>query len=244
MPSSIIRWATGNSISPSSAIVPAKSDPYALEEAVSAIVRKITDARTACILPGIFVDCYGFRDLTTAVVNASGLPYVTMAMDKSVLDETNPLFLGLYNGQLIYPEISDFVESRDCVLAIGTVPSDFNTGGFTARLDKSRTINVMLHDVHIGYADYDNVKMADVLAGLAKRLSRRTDVKGPAVKPPSAPAASAGDPITADYLYASYAKFFSPSTSSYLKQARPHSACYQCSCQRRLLSITRRSGAP
>ena len=167
---------------PLHSIIPVKSDPKALEEAVSAIVDKISNARTACILPGIFVDRYGFRELTTEVVNASGLPYVTMPMDKSVLDETSPSYLGLYNGQLIYPEISEFVESCDCILAIGTIPSDFNTGGFTARLDKSRTITVMLNDVHIGYADYNNVKMADVLEQLARRLPRRTDVKGPRVK--------------------------------------------------------------
>ncbi len=181
-------------------IVPSKSDPKALEEAVSAIVDKISKARTACILPGIFVDRYGFRDLTTEVVNASGLPYVTMPMDKSVLDETNPSYLGLYNGQLIYPEISEFVESCDCILAIGTIPSDFNTGGFTARLDKSRTITVMLNDVHIGYADYDNVKMADVLEQLIKRLPRRTDVSGPRVKRQAEIKARTEDPITADYL--------------------------------------------
>ena len=145
--------------------------------------------------PGIFVQRYGFRGLTTAVVNASGLPYVTMAMDKSVLDETNPSYLGLYNGQLMYPDIAEFVETCDCILAIGTIPSDFNTGGFTAKLDKSRIINIMLNDVHIGYADYSDVKMADVLAELVKKIPRRKDVRGPKAKPIVVPQVSAGDPI-------------------------------------------------
>ncbi len=191
-------------------ISPGRSDPKALEEAVSAIIDKVSNARTACILPGIFVQRYGFRDLVTAVVNASGLPYVTMAMDKSVLDETNPSYLGLYNGRLMYPDIAEFVETCDCVLAIGTIPSDFNTGGFTAKLDKSRIINIMLNDVHIGYADYVDVKMADVLAELVKKLPGRTDVHGPRAKPIAIPQASAGDPITADYFYASYERFFKP----------------------------------
>ncbi len=187
-----------------------KSDPKALEEAVSVIIDKVSNARTACILPGIFVQRYGFRDLATAVVDASGLPYVTMAMDKSVLDETNPSYLGLYNGQLMYPDIAEFVETCDCILAIGTIPSDFNTGGFTAKLDKSRIINIMLNEVQIGYADYSDVKMADVLSELVKKLPRRKDVRGPKAKPVVIPQVSAGDPITADYLYASYGKFFKP----------------------------------
>ena len=195
---------------PVPSIMPAKSDPKALEEAVSTIVDKISRANTACIIPGIFVDRYGFKDLTTRVVDASGLPYATMAMDKSILDETNLSFLGLYQGQLIYPEISEFIESCDCILAIGTIPSDFNTGGFTQRIDRSRLIRVLLNNTRIGYADYDNVNMSDVLEQLVRRLPRRSDVKGPKVKRPAAPKVSPGDPITAEYLYPRLADFLEP----------------------------------
>ncbi len=195
---------------PAPSILSVESDLNALEAAVSAIVTKLSQAKTACILPGICVDRYGFRDLTTAVVDASGLPFVTMAMDKAVLDETHPAYLGLYNGQLIYPEISEFVESCDCVLAIGTVPSDFNMGGFTARLDKSRVVKIMPCDTHVGYAKYYEVRMADVLTALARRLKKRSDIYGPKVSRPALPEVRAADPITADYLYASCARFFRP----------------------------------
>ncbi|MCC4772185.1 alpha-keto acid decarboxylase family protein [Methanosarcina sp. DH2] len=199
-------------ISPSPAPVnaPVKSDPEVLEEVISTIINKLSNAKKACIMPGIFVDRFGLKDLTTAVVNASGLPYVTMAMDKSVLDETNPSYLGLYIGQLANPEIREFVESCDCILAIGTILFDVNMGLFTAKLDKSRIINITPSDVHIGYADYTNLKMFDVLEELAKRLHKRTDVKGLVAKSPTSPEVGAGNPITADYLYASYAKFFKP----------------------------------
>ena len=40
----------------------------------------------------------------------------------------------------------------------------------------------MPYDVHIGYADYTNLKMSDVLEELAKRLHKRTDVMGPVAK--------------------------------------------------------------
>ena len=135
---------------PALAKVPIKSDPEVLEEVVSIIVNKLSNSKQACIMPGIFVDRFGLKDLTTIVVNASGLPYVTMAMDKSVLDETNPSYLGLYSGSLVNPEIRDFVESCDCILAIGAIMSDINLGGvgkFTTRLDKSRIINIMPSNV-------------------------------------------------------------------------------------------------
>ena len=71
---------------PALAKVPIKSDPEVLEEVVSIIVNKLSNSKQACIMPGIFVDRFGLKDLTTIVVNASGLPYVTMATNKSVLD--------------------------------------------------------------------------------------------------------------------------------------------------------------
>jgi indolepyruvate decarboxylase len=161
-------------------------------------------------MPGFLVDRFGLKDLTTAVINASGLPYATMALDKSVLDETNPFYMGLYIGQLINPEIREFVESCDCILAIGTVFSDVNMGMFTAKLDKSRIINIMPSSVHIGHTDYVNVQVIDVLEELTRRLDKRTDIKGPVAKRPVIPEVNAEDPITADYLYAKYTEFFKP----------------------------------
>lgn len=187
-----------------------KSGPEALEEIVSAIINRLSNSKKACIMPGILADRFGLRDLTTAIVNASGLPYVTMPIDKSVLDETNPSYLGLYIGKLANPEIREFVESCDCILAIGTIPSDVNMGMFTAKLDKSRIINIMPFNVRIGNASYTNLKMSDVLEELAKKIPQRTDIRGPVAKHPAVPEADAGDPITADYLYTSFEKFFKP----------------------------------
>lgn len=189
---------------------PVKSDPATLEEVVSIIEGKLSNAKQACIMPGFLVDRFDLKDMTTAVINASGLPYVTMALDKSVLDETNPSYMGLYIGQLMNPEIREFVESCDCILAIGTVLSDVNMGMFTAELDKSRIINIMPSGVHIGYTDYINVKMLDVLEELTRRLNKRTDIRGPVARYPAVPEINTEDPITADYLYAKYAEFFKP----------------------------------
>ncbi|AKB58423.1 alpha-keto acid decarboxylase family protein [Methanosarcina barkeri] len=189
---------------------PVKSDPATLEKVVSIIAGKISNAKQACVMPGFLVDRFGLKDLSMAVINASGLPYVTMALDKSVLDETNPSYLGLYMGKLINPEIREFVESCDCILVIGTILSDVNTGKFTAKLDKSRIINIMPSSAHIGYTDYINVKMLDVLEELTKRLNKRTDINGPFARRPAVPEINAEDPIMADYLYAKYAEFFKP----------------------------------
>jgi indolepyruvate decarboxylase len=135
---------------------------------------------------------------------------VTLVSDKSVLDETNPSYLGLYSGQLINPVIREFVESCDCILAIGAILSDYNTGMFTANLDRSRIINIMPFEVNIEDSKYPHVKMSDVLEELKKRIKKRTDVKGPVAKQPETPQVNYESPIRSDYLYARFAKFFKP----------------------------------
>lgn len=56
---------------------------------MDAIVKAVSNAKMACILPGIMVGRFGLRNEATAVVNASRLPFATMFMDKGVLDETH-----------------------------------------------------------------------------------------------------------------------------------------------------------
>lgn len=97
------------------------------------------------MLPGILTVRCGLRDAMQAVIDQSGLPFATMFMDKSVLDERQPGFVGMYDGTLMTEEVKTFVESRDVVLAVGTLATDFNTGEFSARLDTAKTIHIGHH---------------------------------------------------------------------------------------------------
>jgi len=185
-----------------------QSDPAALESAVSAIVAAVTKAKTACILPGIFITRLGLREQANAVVEASGLPFATMTMDKSVLDEAHPNYIGMYIGAWSDESVRAFVEDADCVLSIGCLQSDFNTGAFTAKLDRSKTIAVTHHRTRVGHAWYEQVEMKDVLAALAKRLPKRTDIRGPKPGDLPEPKGQGDAKITAEALYPRWARFF------------------------------------
>jgi indolepyruvate decarboxylase len=187
-----------------------QSDPASLESAVGAIVDAATRAKTACILPGIFIARLGLREEALAVVDGSGLPFATMMMDKTVLDEAHPNYIGMYAGAWSDENVRAFVEQSDCVLAIGSLASDYNTGDFTAKLDRSKTINVTHHRTRVGYAWYENVEMKDVLTALAKGLPKRTDIRGPNPSSSGDPQGRGDDKITAEALYPRWARFFRP----------------------------------
>jgi indolepyruvate decarboxylase len=153
------------------------SDPAGLDAAVTAIVDAVDAARTACVLPGILAARAGLRDSLQTFVDASGLPYATMFGDKSVLDEQQPSYIGMYDGRLMDENVRAFVESCDQVdqvVCVGTIMTDFNTGAFTAALDEARTITVGLHRTQVGSTAFPNVEMRDILAELPKRVGSRT----------------------------------------------------------------------
>ena len=150
------------------------SDPDALADALDAVAEMLGDARRPVVLADVGVDRYRMHDALRALLEATGYPWATMTMGKGLLEETHPQFIGLYGGAL---SSDDYVRSRiedaDCILTIGTLLTDFNTGGFSAHLDPGRTIEVRGATLRIRRALYEEVAMRDVLPALARRLPHR-----------------------------------------------------------------------
>lgn len=188
----------------------AKSDPATLRSAADAVLAALEKARTACILPGLLAVGAGLRKELQSFVDASGLPFATMFADKSVLDEQQPAYIGMYDGRLMDESVRSFVESCDLVLIIGAIMTDFNTGAFTARLDPEKTINTRHHHTQVGSEVYPNVEMKDILTELTRRIAKRND-KSP-IRPASLGAAtgSGNDPIAVGALYPRWANFLKP----------------------------------
>jgi indolepyruvate decarboxylase len=185
------------------------SDPEALKEAVEAITAKLARAKTAAILAGYLIPRLGCTAEALVLVEASGLPFATMFMDKTALDETHPQYVGMYDGQLMNPEIREFIEGCDCILNLGALWSDLNTGAFTANLDPARMIGVMHHQVGVGRAVFPQVEMRDALVALAGKVGKK-QVPAPKLHGLGEPQGAPGDKITPEYLYPRWEKFFRP----------------------------------
>jgi indolepyruvate decarboxylase len=190
-------------------VVAPASDAAALQAAVNAIVGAVSASKTACILPGIIVARLGLREEATAVIEASGLPFATMFMDKSILDEGHPHYIGMYDGKLMNEQIRAFVEGCDCVFGIGAMMTDFSSGAFSAQIDRSKSINIMHHTVRVGSAVYNNIAMKDVLVALAKRLQRK-EMQAPKVHGLGDPVGKPSDEITVEYLYPRWQQMLRP----------------------------------
>jgi indolepyruvate decarboxylase len=186
------------------------SDPTSLAAATDAVTAALENAGQACVLPGVLLRRLGLQGAAAAFVDASGLPFATMFADKSVLGEDHPNYIGMYAGRLMEEPVRAFVESCDVVVMIAAMLTDGNTAGFTARLDPDKTITIGHHRTTVGGKVYRDVEMADILAQLSGRTTKRaqrpaftTGTLGPIVS-------GGEDPITADALYPRWANFFRP----------------------------------
>lgn len=186
-----------------------QSDPAILTEVVDILADRLNNSQQVCALPGIYLARHGVRQEALNLIEAANLPFATMMMDKSVLDESHSNYIGMYNGNLMDANVRDFVESSDCVLRIGAIMSDFNTGAFTARLDSRKCISIMPESVQIGGAVYNNVLIKDVLTALAQKVSKKAS---PAQAPKVAglPVVTASGKITAEYLYSRWQQMLKP----------------------------------
>jgi indolepyruvate decarboxylase len=130
------------------------SNHQSLDAAVAAITEALGSAGTACALPGILTARLGLRDAVQAFIDASGLPFATMFADKSVLNEQQAAYIGMYDGKLMDADVRAYVESCDQVVCIGTMMTDFNSGAFTANLDPARTIDIGHHRTRVVTGTY------------------------------------------------------------------------------------------
>jgi indolepyruvate decarboxylase len=185
------------------------SDPAALDVAADAILSALEKADTACVVAGILVGRTGLRSELQSLIDKSGLPFATMLMGKSILDEQQEAYAGIYCGALMSEDVRQFVESADRVLMVGAPMTDFNSGAFTAQLSPAKVITIGHHRTQVDGKTYANVELADILAELTARLSRRnwSRIKASSLGPVADDAAG---PITADALYPRWEAFLKP----------------------------------
>ena len=120
---------------------PTASNPEALAEALAEAIRRITAARSPVIVADVEIHRFGLQDKLLAFAEGAGIPMVSTILGKSVVSERHPLFAGLYEGAMGREEVTQFVESSDCVILLGAFMTDINLGIYTAHLDPGRCID-------------------------------------------------------------------------------------------------------
>jgi indolepyruvate decarboxylase len=179
------------------------SDADALREAIDEAAALLTAARRPMILADVEIHRFGLQGELLALAESTGMPIATTILGKSVISEAHPLFAGVYEGAMGRPEVTELVESADCLLMLGCFLTDINLGIFTAKLDPSRCIDATSEDLRIRHHHYRDVRLDDFIRGL---IARRPDVVRTPVPKRSNPFEGTADaapetPVTSRLLF-------------------------------------------
>ena len=146
------------------------SDPEVLKEAVDEAALLLTAAQRPIVLGGVEVHRFGLREEFESLIERSGYPVATALLGKSLIDENNPHFIGLYSGALSEDYVREMVEGADCVLNLGAFMSDINLGVYTANIATDRLIHATPEHVSIKHHRFDQVFLGDFIRSLSDRL--------------------------------------------------------------------------
>jgi indolepyruvate decarboxylase len=145
------------------------SDERPLAEAVDEAADLISKARSPVIIAGVEIHRFGLQDKLLALAEKTNMPIAATMLGKSVIAETHPLYIGLYEGAMGPAEVTRQVEDSDCVVLLGTFMTDVNLGIYTAKLDPARCIYATSETLRIHYHHYPDVLLGDFIRELTDR---------------------------------------------------------------------------
>ena len=142
------------------------SDPDTLNAAVEDAVNFINQSKNPVILAGVELHRFGYQNKLLKLVEEKRIPVVATLLGKSVMPESHPLYLGIYEGAMGRKEIREFVEDSDCVIILGAFMTDVNLGIYTANLDRARSIYATSEKIMVRYHTYESVMFDDFIDGI------------------------------------------------------------------------------
>ncbi len=151
------------------------SDPGVLDAAVDEACDFINKSKKPVILAGVELHRFGYQDKLMRLAEEKRIPVVATLLGKSVIPESHPLYLGIYEGAMGKQEVRAFVEDSDCVIILGAFMTDVNLGIYTANLDRARSIYATSEKLTVRYHTYEDVMFNDFIDGInsAKLRKRR-----------------------------------------------------------------------
>jgi indolepyruvate decarboxylase len=149
-----------------------KSDPESLSAALNFVIEKINAAKSIVALPTYLVGNYGLRESLLAFLSQTEISFATTPMDKGIVSESHPQYLGIYSGAWSNPEgLNVAVEGADLVLDIGGVVfEDFNTTFWSSNISPQKLLTLGDHFVRLGDTIFTGVALEDMLKGLTANL--------------------------------------------------------------------------
>lgn len=150
------------------------SDPQSLQEAMEEVIELIQEARNPVIMAGVELSRFNLGKELMQFAEHANIPIVTTLLSKSVINERNPLFGGVYTGSASHEHTRKLVDDSDCLLMLGVMLTDMTLAFKPATFAKKQTINASIDGLDVKSHSYRNIRFDEFCAALlATRLPPR-----------------------------------------------------------------------
>lgn len=187
-------------------------DEKLIEAATQAVLSTLYESKS----PAIFVDCLVDRhnaiEELRALIEKISCPIFSTNMGKGIIDETHPNYLGVYNGMVSGLGVAAAIEKSDCVLIVGSLASDTNSGGFTRKVLTENAIYLDANTTTVKGTKFASTPLKPLLAALSSSIKT---AQVPSASIPTLPLrpkeddASATE-VTQSHLWPTIAAFLQP----------------------------------
>ncbi|MCE3232408.1 MAG: pdc [Rickettsiaceae bacterium] len=159
---------------------PRESDKEALNACIKEITDRINNSKRPVIIAGVELHRFRVTDLAAQFAKEYNIPIAGTLLSKSVVRETNPLYIGVYSGAISEPACQEYIENSDCIILMGAFISDVLLGFYSAKLSRENTIVISKDKMQVGLHSYEYVEFKDVLQGLVKaKIKHRSEFVNP-----------------------------------------------------------------
>ncbi len=156
------------------------SDSYMVEEVGSIITKRFNNAKKPMFLLGVNIARFGWREKVTELLKKIDLKFTTTLMGKSIIKDielANANYIGIYAADYSTSGVVKLMQDSDCIISIGTVETDLNTGGFSEDgIDYDNVITIRPQSVKIGKKVYSDVSIDMLLEYMEESFKKRDEL--------------------------------------------------------------------
>jgi alpha-keto-acid decarboxylase len=150
------------------------------------------------VLSGLLTHRFDAADDLAALLAAGPLPHATTLWGKSLVDETDPGFTGVYAGAASADAARRTVEGTSVLILAGVQFTDLNSGFFSQQIIRPRTIELGASAASVGAALFSQVPLRTALRVLTSLVTELAiEHGGPAAVPSPAAVIAETPPATA-----------------------------------------------
>ena len=137
------------------------------------------------VLSGLLTHRCGAAADLTALLAAGPLPHATTLWGKSLVDETDPGFTGIYAGAASADAARRTVEGATVLILSGVEFTDLTSGFFSQQIIRPQTIEIGASAVSVGVALYSQVPLRTALRVLTSLVTELSIEHGGPARNPS-----------------------------------------------------------